>query len=125
MGICVCNGAQLKCSFGTAPSILVVLPTKKVISTTPAATIMDHVSMVNILPFAMCTNPANPATVRPPPVMFSPAPCIPMTPAPWVPGCVTCLIGGEPALESSCTLLCNWGGIIEIIYPGQSKTIVS
>ena len=124
MGLCVCNGAMLTCTFGTAPSSMIVLPAKKVMATMPAATIMDYKPMVNIMPFAMCTNPANPATVRPPPVLFSPAPCVPNTTAPWAPGVPTCLIGNEPALDSNSTLMCMWGGVIQVSNPGQTKTTV-
>ena len=39
------------CSFGAAPSTLTVLPVNQVMtSSQPAATIMDHVPMVNIAP---------------------------------------------------------------------------
>ena len=124
MGLSVVNGAQLMCSFGTAPAPLMVLPQKKVMATMPAATIMDTIPMTNIMPFAMCNNPANPATVRPPPVFFSPAPCIPATAAPWAPGSTSVLIGGVPALENMSKCICMWGGVIQVINPGQTKTII-
>ena len=57
----VVNGAVLMCSFGMAPSNLVVLPVNRVLSgNQPAANIMDHKPMVNILPFGMCITPSNP-----------------------------------------------------------------
>lgn len=57
----VCNGATLQCSFGMAPSSLVVLPVNRVnTSQQPDANIMDHVPMVNIMPFGMCMTPSNP-----------------------------------------------------------------
>jgi hypothetical protein len=46
MGIQVCMGATLQCSFGAAPSTLVVPPDKKVLTQTPAATIMDYQPIV-------------------------------------------------------------------------------
>ena len=50
----VCMGAVLQCSFGVAPSSLVVLPTNKMLTSfVPAANIMDHKPMVNIMPFGM------------------------------------------------------------------------
>ena len=50
------------CSFGLAPSSLVVLPVNRVMTgNQPAANIMDHMPMVNILPFGMCSSLANPA----------------------------------------------------------------
>ena len=57
----VVNGAMLQCSFGMAPSSLVVLPTKMAnVGGIPAANIMDYVPIVNILPFGMCSSIANP-----------------------------------------------------------------
>jgi len=124
MGLCVVAGAQLLCSFGTAPSPMAVLPAKRVNATAPAATIMDNVPTTNIVPFAMCTSPANPATKRPPPVFFTPAPCVPATASPWAPGSSSCTIGGVPALESNSKLTCNWGGVIQVTSPGQTKTAI-
>jgi hypothetical protein len=103
---------------------MMVLPTNKVMTTMPAATIMDKIPMTNILPFAMCNSVANPATKRPPPVLFTPAPCVPATAAPWVPGSLSCMMGGVPALESNSKLMCNWGGVIQVVNPGQTKTII-
>src|SRR5213595_538418 len=57
----VSMGAVMTCSFGVAPSSLVVLPKNKVLCEgPPAANIMDHVPMLNIMPFGMCSSPANP-----------------------------------------------------------------
>ena len=57
MGQAVCMGATLQCSFGAAPSTLVVLPTGRVMTGTPTASIMDFKPMVNIPPFGMCRMP--------------------------------------------------------------------
>jgi hypothetical protein len=57
----VCMGASMMCSFGMAPSSLVVLPTNRVLTNeVPDANIMDHIPMTNIMPFGMCMSPANP-----------------------------------------------------------------
>ena len=62
MGLHVCNGATLQCSFGLAPGTLVVLPENQCITgNMPAATIMDNKPMVNVMPFGMCNSMANPA----------------------------------------------------------------
>ena len=42
MGAQVVMGAMLQCSFGVAPSSLVVLPQNKVMATVPAANILDN-----------------------------------------------------------------------------------
>ena len=117
-------GAVLRCSFGAAPSSLVVLPTPRVLGPLPTATIMDHAPFVNILPFGVCTSIANPMVAAATAAalgVLTPMPCIPVTPAPWVPGNPKVLIGKKPALHSGCQLLCAWGGLIQIGLPGQFK----
>ena len=57
----VCNTAQLMCTMGAAPSVLTVLPVNRVMtSNQPAANIMDHKPMLNVMPFGVCMSPANP-----------------------------------------------------------------
>ena len=61
MPLQVCHGALMMCTFGLAPSSLVVLPQNRVMTNSvPDANIMDHIPMVNIMPFGMCTSLANP-----------------------------------------------------------------
>jgi hypothetical protein len=120
-------GAQLKCSFGVAPSALVVLPTNRVLTQTPDANIMDHIPMVNILPFGMCQSAANPMVAAATAAalgVLTPMPCIPLTPAPWAPGCSSVMIASMPALNNSSKLNCAWGGIIEILYAGQATVCI-
>ncbi|MBM7868034.1 DUF4280 domain-containing protein [Heliobacterium gestii] len=123
MGNAVIGNGQLKCSFGQAPSVLMVLPTNRVmIGGAPAATIMDNKPVVNIPPFGMCMSLANPTVASATAAAMgalTPMPCVPLTPAPWAPGCPTVLIGSIPALNNSSKLMCAWGGVIEIIFPGQ------
>lgn len=119
-------GAMLTCSFGTTPSQFTVLPQNRVVtSQMPAATIMDHAPMINVMSFGMCntlTNPAVAAVTAAKLGVFTPAPCIPATPTPWTPGSATVSIGNQPALTNTCQLNCMWGGIITITDPGQ-KTV--
>lgn len=125
----VCMGATLQCSFGAAPATLMVLPTNRVMtSNMPAATIMDHVPMLNILPFGMCNSPSNPMVIAATAAalgVLTPMPCIPATVAPWVPGTTDVLIGNMPALNNSCTLNCMWAGVIQINMAGQETVMVS
>ena len=129
MAVQVCMGATLMCSFGMAPSALSVLPTNKTFAGGPvAATIMDNVPMLNIMPFAMCTSPANPTVAAATAAalgVLTPMPCIPATAAPWAPGSPTVMIGGMPALNNSCKLMCNWAGVIQISVPGQMTVQVA
>lgn len=122
MGMMVCMGAMLQCSFGVAPSSLVVLPTNGVLTGVPAATIMDNIPMANIMPFGMCNSLANPTVAAATAAalgVLTPMPCIPVTAAPWVVGAPTVLVGNFPALNDASKLMCNWGGVIQINAPGQ------
>ncbi|EHG7582308.1 MULTISPECIES: DUF4280 domain-containing protein [Citrobacter] len=125
----VCNGATLQCSFGLAPSPLCVVPiSRTLVNSVPMANIMDNKSFVNILPFGMCSSMANPAVAAATAAalgVLTPMPCIPVTIAPWMPGSPTILVGGMPALTAQSKLMCNWGGVIQIVFPGQVTTIVT
>jgi hypothetical protein len=124
----VSMGATLQCTFGLAPSTLVVLPANKVLAEgPPAANIMDHKPMVNILPFGMCNSPANPMVAAATAAalgVLTPMPCIPATAAPWAPGAPTVLIAQMPALDNVSKCMCNWGGVIAIVNPATVKTLI-
>ena len=127
MGIQVCTGANLQCSFGAAPSALAVLPVNRVMTGTPAASIMDHVPLVNVMPFGMCNSPSNPMVAAATAAalgVLTPMPCIPMTTAPWMPGAATVMLGGMPALTNTSKLMCQWGGVIQVLAPGQFTVMV-
>lgn len=128
MALHTCNGATLLCSFGLAPSNLVVLPINRTLtSNQPAANIMDHVPMTNILPFGACTSLANPTVASATSAamgVLTPMPCIPNTPMPWVPGAPMELLANLPALNNTSKLICVWGGIISIVNPGQMTEMI-
>ncbi|MBN8758447.1 MULTISPECIES: DUF4280 domain-containing protein [Variovorax] len=128
MGMHVCMGATLQCSFGAAPSSLSVLPVAGVVtSNVPGATIMDNKPFVNILPFGTCNSMSNPMVAAATAAAlgaFTPMPCIPVTAAPWAPGSPTVLLGNMPALQDSSKLACNWGGVIQVVVPGQFTSMV-
>jgi len=123
MAMQVCMGATMMCSFGVAPSSLVVLPINRTFTNeVPDANIMDHIPMVNIMPFGMCTTVSNPEVAAATAAalgVLTPMPCIPVTPAPWVPGAPTVLLGNEPTLDNSSKLMCTWGGVITFETPGE------
>jgi hypothetical protein len=117
-----CLGGMMMCSFGVAPSSLVVLPRTVNTSFVPAANIMDHKPMVNIMPFGMCTSIANPTVAAATAAalgVLTPMPCIPNTPAPWVPGSPTVILENFPALNNTSKLMCLWAGVIQFTTPGQ------
>lgn len=128
MGQQVCMGAMLSCSFGVAPGTLVVLSLSQVMTTMPAANIMDNKPMMNVLPFGMCQSPSNPMVIAATAAalgVLTPMPCIPMTMSPWMPGSPTVLIGNMPALNDGSKLMCMWGGVIGIDAPGQFTVSVA
>ena len=128
MPIQVTTGATLQCSFGAAPSTLSVLPVSRVMAGgMPAATIMDHLPVVNVPPFGMCSSLANPTVASATAAalgVLTPMPCVPATPAPWLPGAATVLTGGNPALDNTCKLMCLWAGVIQIVSPGQVTVMI-
>ena len=125
----VCTGASLLCSFGIAPGVLNVLPTSRIIvGSMPMANIMDNKPLVNIMPFGRCYSIANPTVAAATAAalgVLTPIPCIPATPTPWMPGSPTVLVGNMPALTAQSQLICIWGGVIRISFPGQMTTIVA
>ena len=78
--------------------------------------------MMNIMPFGMCTTLSNPQVAAATSAalgVLTPQPCIPVTTSPWVPGSPTVMVGGNPALQNSCQLMCQWGGVIAVNAAGQ------
>jgi uncharacterized protein DUF4280 len=122
MGQAICMGAMMQCSFGAAPSSLVVLPANRVLTGTPTATIMDHIPIANVPPFGVCSSISNPTVAAATTAalgVLTPMPCVPVLPAPWVVGAPTVMIGNFPTLDSSAKLMCAWGGVIQITAPGE------
>jgi len=123
----VSMGASMMCSFGASPSSLIV-PVPTVLGQgPPAANIMDHVPIMNIPPFGMCKSTANPtvlaATIAA--KHLQPMPCVPVVPAPWVPGSPTVLIRGMPGLNNTSKCMCTWAGVIQITMPGTTQNMIA
>lgn len=125
MAQCACAAGVLQCTFGMAPSALMVLPDKMILTENkPMANIMDNQPLVNILPFGMCQSLANPTVAAATAAalgVLTPMPCIPMTTAPWAPGCPTVLVKNMPGLTNNCKLICNWGGVIQFQNAGTTR----
>lgn len=120
----VCMGAMLQCSFGMAPSQLIVtVPTRPLIQGKPKANIMDFAPMTNILPFGMCQSMANPQVASATAAacgVLTPMPCVPVITAPWTPGGKQ-MVCNFPALLENCKCFCTWGGNISINFPGHTE----
>lgn len=128
MSYMVKDGAMLCCSFSVPPrpGKLKVLPLNRVrVEGRWAATIMDHVPMVNIPSFGMCLAPTNPLVIKNTALaggIPTPDTCTPVTPAPWINGATSVQIGSMPALDSSAQCLCAWLGVITILNPEVRRT---
>ena len=56
--------------------------------------------------------------------VLTPMPCVPVIPAPWVPGTPTVTIANFPALDTNCKLMCAWAGVITVNQPAQMTVTV-
>lgn len=114
----LCEGTLLKCSYGSAPASLVVLPTNKVTTCNlAAANTMDNIAMVNVPTFGTCSSMSNPVVAAASAAAMgalTPMPCIPMIAAPWTPGSPQVTIANMPVLTKASKCMCSWGGMIEV-----------
>ena len=129
MGIQVTMGSMMACTFGAAPSSLVVIPKGPpvMVGGAPAATIMDFAPIANVPPFGVCMSPSNPTVAAATAAalgVLTPMPCVPVIPAPWTPGAPTALINNFPALTMPCQCMCTWGGVITVTSPASQTTMV-
>lgn len=128
MPFAVVNGATLMCTFGVAPSSLVVTPANNAYAENqPVANILDHKPMVNVQPFGMCISMANPqvsAATSAASGVLTPQPCMPQTHSPWTPGVPTIHLANSPIIDNMCTCTCMWTGVVSITNPGQATVIV-
>jgi hypothetical protein len=126
MAVQVAAGATTMCSFGAAPATLMILPVHQTMATMPAGNISDCAPMVNILPFGCCMSMANPMVAAATAAalgVLTPMPCIPVPAGTWVPGSAKVILKGMPALDLAAKATCAYGGVIQIINPGQTKAI--
>lgn len=123
----VIQGTLLKCSFGNAPTPIMVLPDKKVKSMMPVAVKTDHIPILNILPFGMCSNPANPMVIAATAAamgVLTPMPCVPCTVQDWEQPCKKVKIHGKEAINMDSKLKCLYGGNIQIAAPIQPTVLL-
>lgn len=122
----VVMGAQLQCSFGTAPSsLMVVIPLRPMVDNKLVATVSDCIPMANILPFGMCQSTTNPQVISATAAamgVLTPMPCIPVPAGIWTPG-GKAQATGMKILTDKCKLTCAWAGQIKINNPGHSKNV--
>lgn len=117
----VVHGAILQCDQGATPGALHVVPAGTRSTQVPAATVMDHVPLKNLLPFGLCRSLANPqvaAATSAASGVLTPQPCVPVIPAPWSAEAGAVKAGGLPVLLEGARCGCTWGGTITIAAPG-------
>lgn len=127
MALLINLGSMMQCSFGAAPSSLIVPDPTVLAEGPPAANIMDNIPIANIPPFGMCSSLANPTVAAATSAalgVLTPMPCVPVIPAPWAPGSPTVILRGMPALNQSSQCMCTWAGAITFSKPGTTKTMV-
>lgn len=126
----IATKSQCKCTFGDAPTPLLVCPIPGQPVTLAEnflmGNIMDNKPLTNILPFGTCKSLANPTVAAATSAamgVLTPMPCVPVIAAPWAPGSPTVLVRGQPALNMNSKLMCNWGGLIDFVNPGGASTV--
>lgn len=114
---------MLQCSFGMAPSTLMVIdPTRPKCGNMAMANIMDNIPTANIMPFGMCQSMANPSVASATAAAYgvlTPMPCMPVISAPWAPPGQE-MVMGKPALINNAKCMCQWGGVISVNNPSGS-----
>lgn len=123
MGKAVCSGATLLCDAGLTPSSLVVIRPRNRSGPGGVANIKDHWPLRNIWPFGLCRSLGNPAVAAATALngVLTPMPCSPATPWPWTRHRPHVFFTRSLALDSNSRLLCSYGGVIRIMFPGQRR----
>lgn len=117
-----------QCSFGMMPTPLMILPKTVMMTFLPAGTAKEHLPILNILPFGMCSclgNPTVAAATAAALGVLTPMPCVPMTTSPWIPLRPTITVLNQPVLLNPSIAMCNWGGAITITFPGVTLVTVN
>lgn len=112
----------LHCIFGVTPTPLIVLPDSTVIvDVMLVGNMMQAFPIVNIPTFGLCVTITNPEVATATAAAFGvliPMPCIPMTEV-WITEDFNELIDFIPAITQSSFVMCDWGGMINVIFSGQ------
>lgn len=120
------QGTLLRCSFGNLPMPMMAVD-KKVRAMLPVAVKSDHVPLLNIPSFGMCSCPANPMVAAATAAalgVLTPAPCIPCTLEEWTSSCRKVKVKGEEALNLDSKLMCMYGGQIQAAVPVQPTVLL-
>lgn len=122
MGIYVAQGAKLHCSCGEHEGSLRVRGRKVFINGQPQANAEDHLPLVNIPSFGLCSSLANPTVAAATAAnrgKLKKMMCVPNTPSLWLAPRDEEIICGAPALLETSVLRCAYCGVIKINDHGQ------
>lgn len=118
----------IQCSFGLAPTPLIVLPDRTVLAEAMLmGNISDMVPFANIESFGECISLANPQVAAATAAAFGvlvPMPCEPATVDPWTSEALSVLVSVMPALDQTAILMCTWAGVIMVEEPGNFTVMV-
>lgn len=123
----VATTSEIKCSYGTTPTPLVIVGRTVMAEGMLMGNIMDIVPLVNIEPFGLCSSLLNPEVAAATAAawgILTPMPCIPVTVTPWISEALTVHVQGFPAIDQTAILMCTWAGIITVIEPGNFTVMV-
>ncbi|WP_420114493.1 DUF4280 domain-containing protein [Pseudactinotalea sp.] len=117
-------GASAMCPFGAAPATLVGTSAPTVlIEGKPAITMRDTIPLVNVPSFGMCSSPSNPSVVAATAAamgVLTPMPCVPVL-GPWSNTTAQTTAGGAPVVTLGSVCTCAYGGVIQVVNPGQVR----
>lgn len=120
----VLHGAQIRCSQGTAPSKLVVVPgaAARFVGDAALATVHDCASNRNVFPFGLCRSATQPDVARALAAtgVLTPQPCTPAIAPGWAPGSARMTLDGVPVLTEDSRCLCGFGGVVTVDDPGPT-----
>lgn len=114
----VVQGAMCTCTNGMTPVTLGMPPNPPPSTTT---VMIENKLVFCVMDFTI-PQPGF-GTCKANPTPSGPGPCVPAITG-WVPNTSTVLIGGKPAVNNSCKMMCSLGGSISITNPGATKTMI-
>lgn len=120
----VVHGATLRCTQGSSPSTLTVLPSVSIEGDdAPLATVLDVVPLLNVGSCGLCRSPSNPQVASATAAAqgaLTPMPCLPVLTTPWSPGSPDVTLNDLAALTDDARVACAWGGTLEITHAGTN-----
>lgn len=126
MSLFLTTAAVLRCSFGSAPSVLVAdeLPGAPRQTGLATATILQSVPLKNVMPFGSCSSMANPtvsAATAAAQGVLTPMPCLPGAITPWAPGSLCASHLGVSLAHADAVCACAFGGAIKVDLPNPTS----